>query len=253
MSEIRTTTTIEEIEVPQREPLVSLADVLSAGGWLAAQTLKFTTKAAVLGTQLAIRGGTAVSKTLRDHRRNTTFSEIDQIANNSASASQLVTSLAVISSLQVPSREVGALNARLQTLVVTNDRKGLAHLAKGLLTARQNRLQAQLLPLVADACRAIGFTPTRIGPAGSVVAAYRDGTRQTLCVEVAKAKDCGIQLHLDADGFTGVECIVALDALQAELRKSGVHCDLQEISRKQSRPAFDAYRLGHRTQVRGAD
>lgn len=253
MSEIRRTTTIEDIDVPPREPLISMSEVLAAGGWLALQTLKFAATTAVVGTHLAIRGGIAVSEAIREHRRQATFSDVDGIAKGSTSAREAVTSLAAFSTLQVPNREASALNARLQTLVATNDRAGVAVVAKGLVAARQDRLQAQLVPLVAEACRAIGFTSAQMTSNGGVVAAYREGTRQSLSIDVAKAKDGGIQLHLDADGFTGGACVVALDALQTELRNRGVHCDLQERHRKQSRPAFDGNRLGHRIHVRCAN
>jgi hypothetical protein len=253
MSEIRRTTTIEDIDVPPREPLISLSDVLTAGGWLALQTLKLTAKTAIVGTQLAINGGIAMSNAIRKHRRHVTFSDVDRIAGSAASAREAVTSLAAFSSLQVPDREASALNARLQALVATNDRAGVAAVAKGLVAARQDRLQAQLVPLVAEACRSIGFTPTGIAPTGTLVAAHRNGTRQSLSIEVAKSKDGGIQLHLDADGFEGGACVVALDALQTELRNRGVHCDLQERHRKQSRPAVDGNRLGHRLHVRCAN
>ncbi len=252
MSEIRRTTTIEEIEAPSREPLISLSEVLAAGGWLAVQGMRLAATTAVVTTKLAVRGGIAVSDAIREHRRHATFSDVDGIAQGSTSAREAVTSLAAFSSLQIPSREASVLNAKLQALVANNDRQGIANLAKGLLVARQDRLQAQLVPLVAEACRSIGFTPTGIAPTGSLVAAYRDGTRQSLSIDVAKAKDGGIQLHLDADGFEGGACVVALDALQAELRKRGVHCDLQERNRKQSRPAFDGNRLGHRIYARSA-
>lgn len=252
MSEIRRTTTIEEIEAPSREPLITLSDVLTAGGWLALQTMKLSATTAVVTTKLVARGGVAMSGAIREHRRHATFSDVDGIVSGSASAREAVASLAAFSTLQVPSREASALNARLQALVAANDRAGVAAVAKGLLGARQDRLQAQLIPLVAEACRAIGFTPAQMTSAGGMAAAYREGTRQSLSIEVAKAKDGGIQLHLDADGFTGGACVVALDALQTELRNRGVHCDMQERHRKQSRPVFDGNRLGHRIHVRHA-
>jgi hypothetical protein len=253
MSEIRRTTTIEEIEVPPREPLISLSQVRAAGGWMAFQTLKLAATTAVVGTKIAVQGGIAVTNAIKEHRRHASFSGIDEITKNSASAREAVTSLAAFSTLEVPSKEVSALNARLQALVATNDRAGIAVAAKQLLAARQGRLQAQLVPLVAASLKAIGFTPAGVVAAGGLVAAHREGTRQSLSIDVAKAKDGGLQLHLDADGFEGGACIVALDALQTELRSRGVHCDLQERRRKQSRPLVDRGRIGHRIHVRSSN
>lgn len=252
MSEIRRTTTIEDIDVPPREPLISLSEVLAAGGWLAFQGLKLAATTAVVGTQLAIRGGIALSHAIHEHRQ-ATFSAVDGIAKNSASAREAVTSLAAFSTLQVPSKEANALSVKLQSLVANNDRAGIAAVAKGLVAARQELLQAQLVPLVAASLKAIGFTEVVISPAVGLVSALREGTRQSLSIDVAKAKDGGIQLHLDADGFEGGACIVALDALQTELRNRGVHCDLQERRRKQSRPVVDRRRIGHRIHVRSAN
>jgi len=253
MSEIRTTTTIEDIDIPPREPLISLSDVLAAGGWVAFQTLKLAATTAVVGSQLVIRGGIALSGAIREHRRHATFSDVDGIAKKSASAREAVESLAAFSTLQVPSKEANALSAKLQSLVANNDRAGISAVAKQLVEARQERLQAQLVPLVTASLKAIGFTQVEVSSVAGLVSALRDGTRQSLSIDVAKSKDGSIQLHLDADGFEGGECVVALDALQTELRNRGVHCDLQERRRKQHRPVVDRGRLGHRIHARHAN
>lgn len=253
MSEIHRTTTIEEIEVAPREPLISLSEVLAAGGWLAFQSLKLAAATAVVGTKLAVRGGIALTNAIREQRRHATFSEVEGIAKNSASAREAVASLAAISTLQVSRKEASALSAKLQTVVAANDRAAVAAVARELVAASQERLQAQLVPLIAESCRAIGFTPLRIATGVGLVAAHRDGTRQCLSIEVAKAKDGGVQLHLDAEGFEGGACIEALDALQSELRSRGVRYELQDRRRKQPRPVVDRARIGHRIHVRCAN
>ena len=253
MSEIRRTTTIDEIDVPPREPLVSMSEVLAVGGWLAFQTLKLAATTAVVGTKLAVQGGIALTNAIREHRHQATFSGVDEIVNRSASAREAVTSLAAFSTLQVPSREASALNARLQALVAANDRAGVAAVAKGLLAARQDRLQAQLVPLVAQACRAIGFTPTRIDGRLGIIEA-RGAGRQLAVIEVAKCKDGGVQLHSDTDGFEGGACVELFhEPLGRELQACGVRYELEERRGKQSRPAYDGNRLGHRIHVRHAN
>ena len=251
MSEIRKTTTIKEIDVPPREPLISLADVLTTVGWVAFQGTKLAVKGAVAGTVLAYRGGTALASAIQQSRRKATFSEVTRIASAAGSAREAVTSLAAMSALEVPQRESRALVSKLETLVARNDKTGVTAVAHDLITARQVRLQAQLIPLVTEACRAIGFAPTGLTGQG-IVAAIRQGTRQSLNINIEKAKDGGVQFHLDADGFEGGACVETLDALQTELRKRGVHCDLQERRRKQSRPVVDRGRIAHRIHTRCA-
>ncbi|MEI8309220.1 MAG: hypothetical protein WCH98_00530 [Verrucomicrobiota bacterium] len=253
MSEIRRTTTIEEIDVEPREPLISLSEVLAGGGWLAFQGLKLAATTAVVGTKLAVRGGIALSNAIREQRRHATFSEIDGIAKSSSSAREAVTSLAAFSTLQVPSRGANALSVKLQALVAKNDRAGVAAVAKELMAARQDRLQAQLIPLIAESCRAIGFTPERIDAARGLIKVKGQG-RQSAVIEVAKAKDGGVQLHADTDGFEGGACIECFhEPFTREVKARGVQYELEERRTKQPRPVVDVRRTGHRIHVRSAN
>lgn len=250
MSEIRRTTTIEEIEVPPRDPLISLSELVVGAGWLGFHALKLTGTTAVVGTKLAVQGGIALSNAIREHRRQATFSGIEEIMNRSASAREALNSLVAFPTLEVPRREAIALHAKLQSLVTSNDRSGIAALAKGLVAARQNRLQAQLVPLVAEACRSIGFAPTRIDAQLGIIEATGAG-RQLAVIEVAKCKDGGVQLHSDTDGFEGGACVELFhEPLGHELQARGVRYELAERRRKQCRPAYDGKRLGHRIHAR---
>jgi hypothetical protein len=232
MSEIRRTTTIEEIDVPPQEPLVSLADVLTA-------EFRGTLRCAKSAPTTVV-GGT---------RCHSTFADVSRIAASAGSAREAVTLLAAESALEVPQRHSHALVTKIEALVARNDKAGVAAVAHELVAARQNRLQAQLIPLVVESCRAIGFVPTGFSTASGLISANRHGTRQCMNIDVAKTKDGGIQIHLDAEGFEGAACVETLNSFQAELHKRGVHCDLQERRRKPSRPV----RIGQAARIRLAN
>lgn len=253
MSEIRTTTTIEEINVPPREPLISLNEVITGIGWVAFQGARLAVKGVVGSTVLAYKGGKALAAVASEsRRRSVSLSEVSRIVGSSATASDAVVALATTPGLELSPQHARALSAKLQSLVATNDKAGVTAVARELVLARQDRLHGQLLPIVADSCRAIGFAPSMLSAGNGLIQAAREGTRQRLAIEVSKSKDGGVQVHLDADGFEGGACVVTLDALQAELRARGVRCDLRERRRKQSRPAFDQSRIGQPLSVRAA-
>ena len=246
MSEIRQTATIEKIEVPPREPMISLADVLTSVGWVAFQGTKLVVKGAVAGTALAYRGGTALANLVQESRRQGSLSGVNRVTSSAASARDALAALAATSSLEVPVAESRALVSRLEELVAKNDKAGIAAVGRELVVSRQNRLQAHITPLVVEACRSIGFLPRCLNTDQGIVSACRKGTRQSLNIEVAKDKDGGVRIHFDADGFEGGVCVETLDALQAELHKRGVRYELHERRRKTSRPI----RVGGPAQIR---
>ncbi len=228
MSETRKTTTIEEIEAPSREPMISMADALMAGGWLAYHGTRLAVKGAIAGTKLACQGGKAVASTIRNARRQATFPEISRTVEKSGSAREAVVALANGMQLEVPQHASKALSAKLASLVSRNDKAGVATVARELVAGKQQRLQAQLMPLVTESCKAIGFMPESLVQSNGIITATRKGTRQTLTIEVAKTRDGAVQIHYDASGFEGGECVRAIDAHQEELRKRGVQSGVQE-------------------------
>ncbi len=251
MSEIRTTTTIEDIDVPPSEPLISLNEVITAVGWLAYQGTRLAVKGAIAGSVLAYKGGKALAAAASEpQKRSVSLSDVARIVDGSATARDAVIALAATPGIELTQRETRVISGRLQSLVAQNDKSGVVAVARELVLAKQDRLHAQLLPLVAESCRAIGFAPKAQGSRHGLIFAERAGTRQSLAVEVAKAKDGGVQIHLDADGFEGDACIQTLDVLQAELCARGVHCELRDRHGKQRRPAFDYPRIPEVIQQR---
>lgn len=225
MSEIRTTTTIESIEVPSVEPIFSFAAVVTSCG---------------SATSLTAGAATAVS------RAHVPLPLMEKMIMESGSARAAVAQLAQTAGLEVTLPQSAALRARVESLVASDDRSGVVRLARELVAGRQSRLQSQLTTLVAASCRAAGFTECSAGPGRGLLYAVKPGTRQNLSIEVAPSKEGQVQLHLDADGFEGGACVHALDALEAELRRRGVHCRLQSRRRKPSRPV----RVGRPVRLR---
>jgi hypothetical protein len=244
MSEIRKTTTIEEIEAPPSEPLISLAEVLTAVGWVAYHGTRFAVKGAVAGTVLAYKGGKAIGEALKESRRRSiSLSEVGGLVQSSSDAKDAVTKLAAYAALELPKKHTEAFTSRLKTLVASNDKTGIASIARQLIVARQTRLQAQLIPIVMESCRAIGFDPQIVDPASGIVVARGEG-RQRVTIEVAKSKEGDVRLHTDSDGFAGGACAyVVLDPLEKELRSRGVRFELEERQAKDRRPVFDGPRI----------
>ena len=244
MSEIRSTTTIEEIDVPSREPLVSLTQVLSSIGWVTYQGTKLAVKGAIIGSVLACKGGVALANTVKEkQKRSISLPEIGKIIASSKNAREAITALASTPGLELPLHEAKAISARLELLASKNDKKGVEAAARELVLGKQNRLYAQMLPLVAEACQAIGFMPQTIDSKRGIIVVRGDG-RQSAVLEIAKSKDGGVRLHADSDGFgESGACVSAFhEPLARELRARGVHFEIAERRRKQSRPVFDRNR-----------
>ena len=115
-------------------------------------------KGAVTGGVLAYRGGTALANTIQESRRHAGFQDVAQATSSASSAHDALTSLATTATLEVPLSKSRTLAARLQELVTKNDKAGIAAVGHELVAARQNRLQAQIVPIIAESCRAIGFS-----------------------------------------------------------------------------------------------
>ena len=251
MSEIRETTTIDDIAVAPSEPLISLGDLLAGIGYLAYQGTKLAVKGAFVAGSLAYKGGRALASEIAKARaERLAVSEIAPLVNSSGDAREALRALSTADGFEIPRVESEKWKARIETLVAKNDKLGITALATELTRSRQERLKTSLLKLTAEACGEIGFSgQTLRAEHGALVAKSADG-RRTITVAVDKAKDGDVKLHFDADGFYGGACIEALDALQAGLDAKGVRFRLESRIRKDGRPAFDGRRLPQTLQAR---
>lgn len=245
MSEIRKTNTIRRVEAPPREPIITLADVLSAVGWLA-----------VNGTILAVKGGVlackeirALSNSVRENRQGyLSTDDATRVVSQSADAQQAIAILSHYPNIEIPKARAELFRARLEKLAVTNDKAGTLTLARELLTARQDRLQTTLLTLAAETCREIGHLTgltqvSALPGAGLVIAKSPDG-RRTFTVNVEKTHDGGVQIHRDSDGFHGGSCVSAVhEPFDRVMRKKGAKCDSAERRRKHRRPVVQRDRV----------
>lgn len=235
MSEIRRTTSIEIDEPPTIERGISLADLLAGAGWLAYQGGRLAAKGTIAGVKLAAHAIQAS----RDHAdKPLTIAGARQIIERSPDAAAALRDLAARSGMEIPFEHSERWRHTLASLSPASNKGEVMKLAEGMIRLRQDRLQAATSRKVAEACTAIGFSPKPLNGSPGLVTATGTGTRR-ITVEVAKDRDGGLRMHLDAHGFHGGECVRALDALQRELVERGVSFHVDSRKRKDSAPAID--------------
>jgi hypothetical protein len=243
MSEIRRTTSIEIDEPPSTERGLSLADLLAGAGWLAYQGGRLAAKGAIAGVKLAAH---AVQHSGAHAGKPLTISGAKQIIERSPDAAAALRELAARPGMEIPVDFSPQWKQTLASLSPESNKGEVMKIAEGMIRLRQDRLQATTSRLVAEACAAIGFSPKPLNGSPGLVTATGAGTRK-ITVEVAKDRDGGLRMHLDAHGFHGGECIRALDALQRELAERGVSFHVDSRQRKDRAPAIDGtgYAAGH--------
>ena len=248
MSEIRITTTINEIHAAPLVPLMSLSEAISSNETEIVRGMTSLNHSASVAGLSSGQEKITMPVGINGMRvRQLSISDIHQILASASSARNAIAALG--EGLEVPRVEASRLALGFNKLALHNDKAGVGALAETLIAERQNRLVKQILPIVAQSCQAIGFTPANMSAPLGLIAAQREGTRQQLAIEVAKTKEGGVQIHFDAQGFTGGACVQTLDALEKELRARGVHCNLQDRCSKQSRPVIDRTRIGQRLRI----
>jgi hypothetical protein len=247
MSEIRKTTTIQQVEAPPPEPMISLAEVLAGIGWLAINGTILACK----GSVLAYKGIRAASQSIREARETCAVAgEIAQPVRDFGAVQETIVNLAADQRLEIPRRQAEQLRLRLEKLAASNNKTGALALASELLASRQDRLQQTVLKLTAESCREIGLTNVNISSAtGLVIAKSADGQR-TFTVDVEKTRDGGVRMHRDSDGFHGGTCAPVHDAFDQAMRSKGVRFNTQERRRKHPRGAYDGGRLPGLVQLR---
>lgn len=247
MSEIRKTTTIERVEAPPSQPMITLADLLAGFGWLAVNGTILAWK----GSVLAYKGIRALSDSVRENRIPSLSPDAAaKIVGESLDARQAITKLSEHGDLEVPKTHAELFKTRLKKLVATNDKNGAVSLARELLAARQDRLQTTLLKFAAESCRQIGFTDvTTSADFGLVIAKSADG-RRTFTVDVEKTRDGGVRINRDSDGFQGGSCAPVHDAFDRVMQTKGVRYESQSRHRKHRRPVVHRGRVPQLIQTR---
>lgn len=250
MSEIRDTTTIDEVNVAPAEPLISLGDLLAGVGFLAYHGTRLVVKGTCLGATLAYKGSRALANEIMNARQGRlAVSEIAPLVTSSDNAREALRALAASNSFEIPKAESERLKARIESLVSANDKLGITALATELIRSRQERLKTSLLTLTAEACGEIGFSSLALRIEDGVLVTKSADGRRTITVAVDKTKEGDVKLHFDADGFHGGACIEALDALHARLTAKGIHFRLETRKRKDLRPAFYGGRIPRSAQA----
>lgn len=242
MSEIRRTESVETVEVPPSEPLISLSDILQGVGWLAYHGARLAVKGAVAGSILAYKGARAVSRAVQESRA-LSLSQANAAIHESENAEQAIRKLAASPGFEIPEAQAQLWKTRLETLVATNDKMGVAHMAREIVRARQDRMQATLLTLAAESCREIGFEAVALPAEHGVLIAKSPDGRRTITVEVDKAKEGDVMFDLKAKGFHGGTCIGALDAVHKGMESRGARFRVASRRRIDQQPAFDGRRI----------
>jgi hypothetical protein len=249
MSEIRRSQPLKAIEVPQSEPLIRLSVILAGVGWLTYQTAKLAVKGAAAGSILAYKGTRALTNAIQESHA-LSLSQVDEVVAKSQTAGEALVTLSTTPGFDLPKAQAEVWKARIEKLAVTNDKLGVATMAREIVRTNQDRLQATLLTIASKSFQEIGFTPTPFRVEhGAIVGKGRDG-RQSITVSVDKAKDGSVQLHFDAEGFHGGACIQALDALQRKMEADGVRFRISTRKRKEERPVFDGRRQSQMVHAR---
>lgn len=228
MSEIRTTTSVELLRENRREPYVCLAQMAVGGTALAAQTGRET--AAVAGA--SARSALDSVRGARNHSLR--FPEVTMIAAGATTAREALVAMAAGGKLEIPRSEALAVTARLEGLVARNDVSGVVLEIRSAITARQERIQGALVPMVVAACEAVGYRPVRVDARRAVVEVRGEGGERGV-IDVAKDKTGGVKLHFDTDGFEGDECRKKLvEPVIDHLRSQGAEFSTQH--RRPKRP-----------------
>lgn len=228
MSEIRQTSTLEEIELPEA-PVVSFGELLA--------DLLRTQR----GTVCAV-GPNVPSFVGKMPSVTSATAEVKDFPVPAISARDALISMSACKSLEVPVIKQAAVTEHMATLIARNDNAGVARLGQKLVSDRQERVTRALTPKVMKACQTIGFSPKALS-SDTVVVAQRQGSSQRITIEVAKAKSGGVSLHFDAHGFHGDGCVQALDKLEKELQMQGVRYRIENRLRKRERPVYDQRRV----------
>jgi hypothetical protein len=249
MSEYRRSEPVEAVEVPPSEPLISMADILKGIGWLAYHGTSFVAKCAVEGSILAYKGARAVTKAIQESRAMS-LSEANTVVQQSENAQEAIRHLAALPGFEIPQAHAQQWKTRVEALAATNDKLGVETLARDIIRARQDRMQATLLTLAADSCREIGFNAVPLkGSHGILIAKASDG-RRTIKVEVDKTKEGDVELQFDAEHFHGGACIEALNALHKSMEARGVRFRVASRQRKDRQPVFDGRRIAQVVRAR---
>jgi hypothetical protein len=231
MSEIRQTTTVEMLDVPPPEPVITLRELLAGVDWLATKD-------------------SAKTLNLRTAPPTAALPFTSSLLPNRHRPNEVLSKITAISALEVPQRNGAALLNQIEKLVLSNDATGIEALGRALNLGCQNRQQDALLKLVSKSCGEIGFHGVPIPNRNNIVFARSADGARTLTIEVDKTKKGGLELHMDADGFHGGACVETLDRLEKILHKRGVRFTSKDQRRKDRCPAFDGRRLAARGQTR---
>jgi hypothetical protein len=233
MSVVRTTNTIEEIDLPSNNRN-TLLDLLTSVAGVTVQGMTALGRAASDAYGQMQIAAQPLPSASSPALRPPSLQAARAMVQVSPDARTALETLGRAASLEIPDNQAHSLANRIDELIRTNDLAGVETLAVHLIEARQERLREGLIQKVEQAAVTIGFTPKILSLATSTVVAKDSTGRLTLGVEVEKTADGFVRMHRDTDGFRGDACVKVMDAHSRALRSLGVR--FTDASSRRKRP-----------------
>lgn len=227
MSEYRETTTIEEVILPEPEPVVTLAELVSRIDWNVAPTGLHHAGSAVPSLP---KGG------------------IHSLSTNLSDAA--VSSLLSSSVITVPVSEAGRTADRLKALASDASPADILRYGRKLAVARQERLMESSLEILRQSCLRSGFDEVRIHPKEGSLVALESGTSHRAVIVIEKAARGQVGVNFDMDGFRGGACVDRANAIATHASELGFKLDTRSRRRKADSPVADRRNLPNRIQQR---
>ena len=237
MSEVRETTTIESITVPEPEPVLSFAQLLADIGPL-------TRNASALPR--LERGGMKRSNAV-SFATSSSLVQIGSLIRHAKTAKEAIQLLSAEIPLNVSSSEANQWKTILRRASESNDKDTLARAVAQIAGRQQDRIQQSVISISQKVLAGRGFSSQITNSREGLIVAKRPGSEQTMTIDVSRSNSGEISMKFDLDGFYGEGCIDALNEVQEDLAKAGVRTTTISRQRKDPRAQYDGERLPHNT------
>lgn len=227
MSEYRETTTVEEVAVPEPEPVVTLAELVGRIDWNV--------------------GASNLEGLSQPHPSNSE-SRIDVCSSNLEDPS--VSSLFSSEVITIPASKANETSERLKSVAWNGTTEDILQLGRDLAIARQERLLSSSLNILRESCLRSGFDEVRLHPEEGVLVALESGTTHRAVIEIEKAARGQVGINFDMDGFRGGACVDRADSIIGHACELGLKTNTTSKRRKSDSPVAYRRNLPNRTVQR---
>lgn len=228
MSEYRETTTIEDVTLPEPEPVVTLADLVARIDWNVATADLYS-----------------ANRAMPANLPQPNIASMPPMLVDSALSSLLSSSI-----ITVPLSEASDTSDRLKALASEGTAADLLRFGRELAVARQERLLGASLDILRESCLRSGFNEVRLHPKEGILVALESGTTHRAVIEIEKASRGQVGVNFDMDGFRGGVCVDRANAIATHASELGLKLDTRNRKRKADSPVADRRNLPIRTGQR---